>query len=140
MEPLGQMGAKIFSIKGNGCAPLNIKPSQLNGTTINTSVASAQVKSAVILAGLYADGPTTVKEPSLSRNHTELMLKAFGADIDSGSFENPVTTIRPGKTLHGQNITAISPRSTSSFSGSIRLFSLMYRAIFLQLHISLEPD
>ncbi|MCR5776240.1 MAG: 3-phosphoshikimate 1-carboxyvinyltransferase [Lachnospiraceae bacterium] len=115
IDPLSEMGASITSVKGNGCAPLNIKPSQLHGTHITTKVASAQVKSAVILAGLYADGETTLTEPSLSRNHTELMLSSFGADIRSGSFEDPTAVIVPGNELHGQKITVPGDISSAAY-------------------------
>ena len=81
MTPLTQMGACIESINHNGCAPLKIVPSTFHGITYASPVASAQVKSSVLLAGLYADGITTVNEPAISRNHTEIMLSAFGAKI-----------------------------------------------------------
>ena len=83
MEPLTRMGGHISSILRNGCAPLYIAPGKLHGIHYDSPVASAQVKSSILLAGLYADGETSVTEPSLSRNHTELMLKEFGADIRS---------------------------------------------------------
>ena len=79
--PLTQMGASIASLRDNGCAPLQITGRPLHGITYHSPVASAQVKSAILLAGLYAEGETSVIEPSVSRNHTELMLKAFGADV-----------------------------------------------------------
>lgn len=76
-EPLSLMGANI---EGEYC-PLTIHSSKLHGINYNMTVASAQVKTALILAGLYADGETSVNEIAQSRNHTELMLKAMGADI-----------------------------------------------------------
>jgi 3-phosphoshikimate 1-carboxyvinyltransferase len=79
--PLTQMGASIASLRDNGCAPLQITGRPLHGITYHSPVASAQVKSAILLAGLYAEGKTSVIEPSVSRNHTEIMLKAFGADV-----------------------------------------------------------
>ena len=79
MTPLNTMGAHIRSLNDNGCAPLHIRPGALHGIHYQSPVASAQVKSAVLLAGLYADSPTSVTEPALSRNHTELMLQGFGA-------------------------------------------------------------
>ncbi|MBR4175246.1 MAG: 3-phosphoshikimate 1-carboxyvinyltransferase, partial [Lachnospiraceae bacterium] len=82
ITPLSMMGASITGREGN-FAPLDISPAQLKGIHYDSPVASAQVKSAVLLAGLYANGETTVTEPVLSRNHTELMLKVFGADINS---------------------------------------------------------
>ncbi|MGN0405101.1 MAG: 3-phosphoshikimate 1-carboxyvinyltransferase [Bariatricus sp.] len=88
MEPLSLMGADIESQNGNGCAPLQINHHLASGTYpelkhihYQSKVASAQVKSAVLLAGLYADGVTEVTEPTLSRNHTELMLNGFGANV-----------------------------------------------------------
>ena len=83
MTPLNQMGAHITSIRENECAPLRIEPGRLHGIHYTSPVASAQVKSAVLLAGLYAEGETSVTEPALSRNHTELMLQGFGASLTS---------------------------------------------------------
>ena len=83
IQPLSRMGAHIESVKGNDCAPLLIEGRSLHGITYHSPVASAQVKSSVLCAGLYADGVTEVIEPSLSRDHTERMLRAFGADIES---------------------------------------------------------
>lgn len=84
ITPLTQMGASVTSSSGNGCTPLHITGGHLHGIDYQSPVASAQVKSCVLLAGLYADGETSVTEPSLSRNHTELMLKGFGANVTSG--------------------------------------------------------
>ncbi len=98
IDPLSLMGAEIWSIPGNGCAPLKINGSPLAGINYKTPVASAQVKSCIILAGLYAEGRTTVTEPAPSRNHTELMLKYFGAQIKSDG--NRITVYPPGE-LHG---------------------------------------
>ena len=115
IDPLTQMGAKISSIRGNGCAPLLIAPGELHGIHYESPVASAQVKSCILLAGLYADGETSVTEPSLSRNHTELMLKEFGADIRSTyalDSTKATASVRPGSQLCGQKITV--PGDTSS--------------------------
>jgi 3-phosphoshikimate 1-carboxyvinyltransferase len=101
ITPLSLMNADISSVNGNDCAPLSIKPSTLHGINYDSPVASAQVKSCILLAGLYADAPTTVTEPALSRNHTELMLRAFGADIETSGYS---ATVTPGNTLHGQDI------------------------------------
>ena len=81
--PLTLMGASITSIHGNDCAPLRIEGCGLHGITYRSPVASAQVKSSILCAGLYADGATDVIEPSLSRDHTERMLRSFGAKIES---------------------------------------------------------
>jgi 3-phosphoshikimate 1-carboxyvinyltransferase len=79
-NPLRQMGAKITDQDGR--APLHFDPSNLEGITYSMPVASAQVKSAVLLAALYADGPTEVIEPGPTRDHTERMLQAMGVDVE----------------------------------------------------------
>lgn len=101
MTPLSLMGADITSVKGNDCAPLIIRGRKLHGIHYTSPVASAQVKSAILLAGLYAEGETSVTEPYLSRNHSELMLRAFGAELTC--LETTVT-IQPARTLHAQKI------------------------------------
>ena len=78
-EPLALLGAEIQTTDGH--APLYIQPKELHGADITIPVASAQVKSALLLAGLFAEGQTTVTEPTKSRDHTERMLSAMGADI-----------------------------------------------------------
>lgn len=83
ITPLSMMGADIKSLRGNDCAPLQINGGHLHPIHYDSPVASAQVKSAVLLAGLYCDGVTSVTEPVLSRNHTELMLSGFGAEVTS---------------------------------------------------------
>lgn len=101
IEPLTAMGANITSLKGNGCAPLRISGQPLHGIAYQSMVASAQVKSSILLAGLYANGETSVTEPFLSRNHSEMMLSAFGASITS---IDTTATIQPAKELYGQSI------------------------------------
>ncbi len=81
IRPLHLMGASIESSKGNDCAPLQIQGRPLKAIHYQSPLASAQVKSCILLAGLYGDGITRVTEPAVSRNHTELMLHYFGADI-----------------------------------------------------------
>ena len=118
IDPLTQMGADISSILHNGCAPLYIAPSRLHGIHYDSPVASAQVKSCILLAGLYADGETSVTEPGLSRNHTELMLKEFGADIRSvHNLDCSRTTaiIQPGRELHGQKLTVPGDISSAAY-------------------------
>lgn len=118
IDPLTQMGADISSILHNGCAPLYIAPSRLHGIHYASPVASAQVKSCILLAGLYADGETSVTEPGLSRNHTELMLKEFGADIRSvHNLDCSRTTaiIQPGRELHGQKLTVPGDISSAAY-------------------------
>lgn len=91
MKPLSMMGADIQSVNGDGCAPLKINGKPLKAVHYDSPVASAQVKSAVLLAGIYADGKTSVTEPALSRNHTELMLQSFGVQVSSQGTTAEVT-------------------------------------------------
>lgn len=81
IDPLGRMGARISSRNGKGLAPLEICGGALRGIRYASPIASAQVKSAIILAGLQADGTTVVEEPQPTRDHTEIMARAFGADL-----------------------------------------------------------
>lgn len=83
IEPLTKMGADISSNE-RGLAPLSINGKKLDSIEYTLPVASAQVKSAILLASLYAKGPTTIIEPAVSRNHTEIMLNYLGADIKQG--------------------------------------------------------
>lgn len=112
ITPLKSMGAHIKSIKDNGCAPLEIGGAPLHAIHYDSPVASAQVKSCVLLAGLYADGVTSVTEPVISRNHTELMLKGFGADIKS---EGLTASITGGPRLIGQKITVPGDISSAAY-------------------------
>jgi len=80
--PLGRMGARIEGRQGANLAPLAVRGGDLKPFFFNSTMASAQVKSAVLLAGLYANGVTTVSEPYRSRDHTERMLECFGADVE----------------------------------------------------------
>ncbi len=112
MEPLSMMGANIKSLKGNGCAPLEIQGSPLKGIHYTSKVASAQVKSAILLAGLYASGETSVTEPVISRNHTEIMLSHFGAEIAT---EGTTASIRPEPLLEGRKITVPGDISSAAY-------------------------
>ncbi|MCD8022783.1 MAG: 3-phosphoshikimate 1-carboxyvinyltransferase [Lachnospiraceae bacterium] len=85
ITPLLNMEADISSVLGNGCAPLQIHGKRLRGAHYDSPVASAQVKSCILLAGLYADGITSVSEPAVSRDHSERMLRYFGADVWTGA-------------------------------------------------------
>lgn len=112
MEPLSLMGARIESVNQNGCAPLAVSGSRLHGICYQSPVASAQVKSSILLAGLYAGGETRVTEPYVSRNHTELMLKGFGADVRT---EGTTAVIQPARELSGQKITVPGDISSAAF-------------------------
>lgn len=112
MEPLALMGAQIESLRGNDCAPLRIRGSRLHGIHYPSKVASAQVKSCILLAGLYADSPVSVTEPYLSRNHSELMLRHFGASVSS---EGTTVTVLPEPDLYGQEIQVPGDISSAAY-------------------------
>lgn len=112
IDPLSQMGARIESLKGNGCTPLRIQGSSLHGIHYCSPVASAQVKSCVLLAGLYGDSPTSVTEPYLSRNHSEIMLKHFGASITS---EGTTAIIQPEPKLLAREIQVPGDISSAAY-------------------------
>ena len=112
MLPLSMMGANITSELGNDCAPLRITGSDLHGIAYDSPVASAQVKSAILFAGLYADGVTSVTEPAVSRNHTELMFESFGVDIKT---EGRTATVHPASELYAQEIEVPGDISSAAY-------------------------
>lgn len=112
IEPLSQMGASIQSLPENGCAPLLIEGRPLHGVHYATPVASAQVKSAVLLAGLYADGEVLVTEPSLSRDHTERMLSCFGCQVTT---QNTTAQLGSERTLTAQRIDVCGDISSAAY-------------------------
>ena len=112
MTPLLSMGADIVSLRGNGCAPLRITGKPLHATHYQSPVASAQVKSCVLLAGMYADGITSVTEPVLSRNHTEIMLNYFGANVTS---QGTAASIEPEPVLNGREIKVPGDISSATY-------------------------
>lgn len=134
MDPLSHMGADIRSLEGNGCAPLAITGKKLYGIHYTSKVASAQVKSAILLAGLYADGETKVTEPYVSRNHSEIMLKYFGADV---STEGTTASIRPAKELYGNRI--VVPGDISSAAFFIAAGLLVPGSELLLKHVGINP-
>ena len=140
IEPLTMMGANISSILRNGCAPLYIAPGNLHGIHYDSPVSSAQVKSCILLAGLYAEGETSVTEPSLSRNHTELMLKEFGADIrtlHSLSGTEATAYIKPYPKLYGQKI--VVPGDISSAAYFIAAGLIVPDSEILIEHVGINP-
>lgn len=112
MTPLSQMGASITSLNANDCAPLRIEGRALHGIHYQSPVASAQVKSAILLAGLYAEGCTSVTEPFVSRNHTELMLEAFGVPVRC---EGTTVTVQPVSALKAQKIMVPGDISSAAY-------------------------
>ena len=112
MTPLTSMGADITSKRDNGCVPLVIDGKTLHGIHYDSPVASAQVKSCVLLAGMYADSITSVTEPFLSRNHTEIMLNYFGAKVTS---EGTTASIVPEPALNGREIQVPGDISSAAY-------------------------
>jgi 3-phosphoshikimate 1-carboxyvinyltransferase len=112
VTPLAQMGARIAGRAGGEKAPLAISGVPLTGISYDSPVASAQVKSALLLAGLYADGETLVREPHRSRDHSERMLRHYGADL---VVDGPVVRIRGGRELAGREIVVPGDISSAAF-------------------------
>ncbi|MGD1907542.1 MAG: 3-phosphoshikimate 1-carboxyvinyltransferase [Leptolyngbyaceae cyanobacterium] len=114
INPLTQMGATIWGRRQNTLAPLAIQGQSLNPTHYHSPMASAQVKSCVLLAGLLTAGDTTVTEPSLSRDHSERMLKAFGANLTVDADTCSVTLHGPTE-LVGQTVVVPGDISSAAF-------------------------
>ena len=108
VKPLSMMGAKIE----NEYCPLYITGTKLHGIDYKMPVASAQVKTAIILAGLYADGETVIHEIEKSRDHTELMLSAMGADL---TVDNLDITVKPTNDLTAVNVDVPGDISSAAF-------------------------
>ena len=114
VKPLQQMGAEIWGCKGNSLAPLAIRGTSLKPIHYHSPIASAQVKSCILLAGLMTEGETTVTEPALSRDHSERMLQAFGANLRNDPETNSVT-ISGGTQLYGQKVVVPGDISSAAF-------------------------
>jgi len=114
IKPLELMGAKIWGRNNNSLAPLAVQGQSLKPTHYHTPMASAQVKSCILLAGLSVEGQTTVTEPALSRDHSERMLKAFGADLQVDPETNTVT-ITGYPNLKGQTVIVPGDISSAAF-------------------------
>jgi 3-phosphoshikimate 1-carboxyvinyltransferase len=110
--PLRQMGAKIDGRKDGEYTPLSIRGGGLQGISYQSPVASAQVKSAILLAGLQAKGVTSVTEPQLSRDHTERMLQAFGVKVVRDGL---TVSVEGGQTLTGRAIRVPGDISSAAF-------------------------
>ncbi|WP_353932489.1 3-phosphoshikimate 1-carboxyvinyltransferase [Okeanomitos corallinicola TIOX110] len=121
VKPLQQMAAQIWGRKGNTLAPLAIQGQALKPIHYHSPIASAQVKSCILLAGLNTEGKTTVTEPALSRDHSERMLRAFGAELSIDPETNSVTVTGNAK-LYGQKVVVPGDISSAAFwlvAGSI---------------------
>lgn len=134
MTPLLSMGADIKSLRGNDCAPLRIEGKKLHAIHYQSPVASAQVKSCVLLAGLYADGITRVTEPVLSRNHTEIMLNYFGANVTS---QGTTASILPEPALMGREV--LVPGDISSAAYFIAAGLLTPNSEILLKNVGINP-
>jgi 3-phosphoshikimate 1-carboxyvinyltransferase len=114
IKPLTEMGATIWGRKGNSLAPLAVKGQNLEPIHYHSPIASAQVKSCILLAGLMTEGKTTVTEPALSRDHSERMLQAFGAELALDPESNSVT-ITGKPTLIGKKVIVPGDISSAAF-------------------------
>lgn len=134
IQPLSLMGASVESLRGNDCIPLKIQGHPLQSISYLSPVASAQVKSCILLAGLYGNDITSVTEPFLSRNHTELMLSHFGAKISS---QNTTVSIEPEPVLYGTDISV--PGDISSAAYFIAAALLVPGSELLIKHVGINP-
>jgi len=114
VEPLRQMGAMIWGRHNDTLAPLAIHGQALRPLTYHSPIASAQVKSCLLLAGLHTEGITTITEPTLSRDHSERMLRAFGAELEADPELCQVKITGPGQ-LQGQRVTVPGDISSAAF-------------------------
>ena len=112
IKPLSLMGADIVSKENNDCAPLYINGSKLHGIHYESPIASAQVKSSILFAGMYADSETSVTEPYISRNHSEKMIQYFGGDITTVGTTH---TLIPHPKLEGQKVVVPGDISSAAY-------------------------
>lgn len=114
VQPLQQMGSQIWGRLGGSLAPLAIQGQMLKPIHYHSPIASAQVKSCILLAALMAEGQTTVTEPALSRDHSERMLQAFGAELSLDPQTHSVTITGPAQ-LYGQKVVVPGDISSAAF-------------------------
>ncbi|MEB3116776.1 MAG: 3-phosphoshikimate 1-carboxyvinyltransferase [Limnothrix sp.] len=114
VKPLTLMGAQIWGRRDNTLAPLAVRGQALKPIHYQSPIASAQVKSCILLAGLMTEGQTTVSEPALSRDHSERMLRAFGAEVIVDPDTISATVVGPAK-LHGQRVIVPGDISSAAF-------------------------
>jgi len=111
VDPLRLMGANVDGRDGGKLAPMTFRGGSLHGIEYRLPVASAQLKSALLLAGLWADGETRLEQPALSRDHTELMFRAMGADVVE---EGMTVTVRPAR-LHAVDVSVPADISSAAY-------------------------
>jgi 3-phosphoshikimate 1-carboxyvinyltransferase len=112
IDPLSRMGAEIRAARGNGLAPLQIRGTKLKAIRYQMPIASAQVKSAILLAGLQADGVTTLEELQKSRDHTELMIRGFGGEL---AVNCKAVSLKGGQPLCGRDVVIPGDISSAAF-------------------------
>jgi 3-phosphoshikimate 1-carboxyvinyltransferase len=133
VQPLRRMGAQIDGREGGRFAPLAVRGGRLKGITFESPVSSAQVKSSLLLAGLFADGMTIVREPALSRDHTERMLPAFGAKVDIRERE---VAVKGGQSLEGTHVKVPGDISSAAFLWAAALMVPGSRVIVEQVGLN----
>ncbi len=136
VKPLMEMGAQIWGRKNNSLAPLAVRGQQLKPIHYHSPIASAQVKSCIMLAGLVTEGQTTITEPALSRDHSERMLRAFGAEIQVDP-ETKSVTVTGYPTLRGQAV--IVPGDISSAAFWLVAGSIVPHAELLITNVGINP-
>ena len=112
VQPLRLMGAQVMGRGGDSMAPLTIRGGELRGIEYTMPVASAQLKSALVMAALFAKGETVLLQPALSRDHTERMLRAMGADLVEDGL---ALVVRPGPKLRPLDVTVSGDISSAAF-------------------------
>ena len=137
IKPLSRMGANIVGREGNTKLPITVIPAvrKLQGITYKMPVASAQVKSAILLAGLFAEGTTTVVEPYTSRNHTELMLESFGVKL---KYDGTAISIKPQERLQAPE-KIIIPGDISSAAFWLVAASVISGSELLLKNVGINP-
>jgi len=136
VEPLKQMGAMVLARDNDRFPPLVFRGGNLRGIEYALPIASAQVKSAILLAGLFADSPTTIHEPSPSRDHTERMLRAFGVPIENLS---PTTVSVHPHQFKIQNSKFKIPADFSSAAFFVVAALLINRSELILENVGLNP-
>lgn len=133
-EPLGRMGAKIDGRENGQFTPLSIRGGELTPITYELPHASAQLKSAIIFAGLQAAGTTTIIEPEKTRDHTEFMIKQFGGSVERNGNE---ITVKGGQRLFGQSIEV--PGDISSAAFFLAAGAIVKGSRVLLKHVGINP-
>jgi 3-phosphoshikimate 1-carboxyvinyltransferase len=135
-EPLRLMGATVEGADGGRFPPLTITGGKLKGIDYTLPVASAQVKSAILLAALFAEGETIVREPGPSRDHTERMLRWFGVEVET---DGPLMRLRGGQTLRPRKEPLVIPGDFSSAAFPLVAATIVRRSRVTLANVGLNP-